>query len=58
MDDIESDALAECIEILRARVKQLERRCRRLEIDNGDYDEDQEPFNLDDYDREIGRDRL
>lgn len=49
MDDIEADALMECIEILRAKVKQLERRCRRLEIDNGDYDEEQEEFDADGF---------
>ena len=58
VDDIEADALMECIEILRTKVKQLERRCRRLEIDNGDYEEEQEAFDFDDYDREVGRDAL
>lgn len=50
MDNIESDTLMECIEILRAKVKKLEWRIRRLEVENGDYDEEGESLLNDDED--------
>jgi predicted GNAT family N-acyltransferase len=42
VDEMSVDEFLDIVTDLRQRVKDLERRCRRLEIENGDYEEEQD----------------